>query len=138
VDTAKVLKWISNIEQFDGDALSLGSLRTIGDIKKEVAALKNVEPPFNSAAMVSAIVAHEKCGIAPTKVERYVEHFEWNIAIDNDHTATLTMSQDDFMALQQAGRQQQQHAITNRDCNAKMVGSNDAGILGDDYEIGDK
>ena len=34
--------------------------------------------------------------------------------------------------------QQPQHAITNRDCNAEMVGSLDADILGDDYEIGNK
>jgi hypothetical protein len=51
VDTAKVLKWIANIENFDGDALSLGSLRTLGDIKKEVAALENKEQPANSVGV---------------------------------------------------------------------------------------
>ena len=40
MDKQKVLKWIANIENFDGDNLSLGSLRTLGDIKEEITALK--------------------------------------------------------------------------------------------------
>lgn len=36
MNIALIEKWISNIEFEDGEKLSLGSLRTLGDIKKEI------------------------------------------------------------------------------------------------------
>lgn len=36
IDVNKILKWINLIENEDGDNLSLGSIRTLGMIKKEL------------------------------------------------------------------------------------------------------
>lgn len=36
MDTEKLIAWIGNIEFEDGEKLSLGSVRTLGDIKQEL------------------------------------------------------------------------------------------------------
>lgn len=49
-----ILKWISNIEYYDGENLSYGSVKTLGDIKKEVS--KGIKKPTLAERKINRFV----------------------------------------------------------------------------------